>query len=78
MRIYIKDVFDEDEYTESILAVPKIPNDVLLSCKIAFSEFITSYNTSDDEDILFGVWRCNDVTEFIKFLEANNFEVELR
>ena len=77
MRIYIKDVYDE-EYGESILAVPKLPDDILLSCKIAFSELYSSFTNTDDEYIFVGVWRCNGIDELTKFLDANKFEFELR
>jgi len=77
MQIYIKDVFD-DEFGDSILTVPKIPDDILLSCKIAFSELYSSFTNTDDEYIFVGVWRCNSIDELTKFLDANKFEFELR
>jgi hypothetical protein len=76
MHIYIKDVYDN--YGDSILTVPKVPDDILLSCKIAFSELYSSFTNADDEYVLVGVWRCNNVNDIKRVLEVNHFEFELR
>ena len=77
MLIYIKDVFDA-EYGDSILSVLRVPEDIVLSCKIAFSELYSSFLNADDEYILIGIWRCDTVDEIKKILETNDFEFELR
>jgi hypothetical protein len=78
MQIYLKDIFTNDKHGENGLTTLKIPKDILLSCKIAFSEFIANANISNDECILLDVWKCGDIDELKKFIEDNNFEFELR
>ena len=77
MLIYIKDVFDNG-YGDSILAVPKVPDDIVLSCQIAFSELYSSFTNADDEYVLVGVWRCDTIEKIKRILEVNHFEFELR
>ena len=74
MQIYIKDVSGYDN-APIMLAKPKVKDDLLLSCKIAFSEF----NSEIDNDYcLYSVWECETIDEIQEVLEENEFIFELR
>jgi hypothetical protein len=75
-RIYIKDDYDLSEtYCEDILVEPKFPEDMLLSVKIAFSEFVVNVDIDDDEGYLYNVWVCASMEELVAYLNSENFEI---